>query len=471
MEEIRIKVLDAVHCQVMEGKSLITPCLTIQATFWKQGPYHKEAKTYNKVFMTGKLFFTGLLPRVEDYCRRQNITCKVSGREGITNLPVSDQPSLPGVTFRPDQIQLMEQALQGGRGIIKSPTGSGKTVIAAGIMSCYPKAKILFLCHTIDLINQTYAELNRYGIGSLGRIGGGHGHDMTPRVIVSTMQSFVKLPPERYCDIFDIVMVDEAHHLTSLGDTKKTETGKKFVESTYAKILSKLLAPIRLGFTATLPTAEESLLSMEALLGPVIGELTLKEGMDLGLLARPHIKIIRVPLNQNVRALRNYQDVYREGVVQNRARNRLVAKEAYERAEKDQTALITVTVIEHGLNIQEMAQKIYGIDIPFIQGSTQGDIREEIKAAFKNRSIKLVIATVTGGGVWREGINIPSLNCIINAAGGKGELGLLQLLGRGMRTTDEKTEMIVIDFLDISHHHLISHFGERLWVYSENEWI
>jgi superfamily II DNA or RNA helicase len=59
-------------------------------------------------------------------------------------------------------------------------------------------------------------------------------------------------------------------------------------------------------------------------------------------------------------------------------------------------------------------------------------MRVIIKNKLINKEVRCVIATT----VWREGIDIPSLDCVINAAGGKSEIMTLQGVGRGLRKTD-----------------------------------
>jgi superfamily II DNA/RNA helicase len=118
-----------------------------------------------------------------------------------------------------------------------------------------------------------------------------------------------------------------------------------------------------------------------------------------------------------------------------------------------------------------MVENIYGQKINYVNGSTDIEIRDSVKKALINKEIMIVICTVASGGVWREGINIPSLNVVINASGGESELGLIQSIGRGMRVAEGKWEVDIVDFLDTSHYYLIKHFGGRMIVYSEMGWI
>lgn len=250
------------------------------------------------------------------------------------------------------------------------------------------------------------------------------------------------------------VLVHNCHHISSF-------------EGMYAKILSQMLTSIRFGLTATMPVREETKMALEGHIGPVIGELTMQEAAELEILAKPRVTIRKVLFNQSVKKLRKYPDVYEQGVVQNRSLNRLVVKEAKEILDSGGTVLILVVKIAHGENIVDMAKKLYGLDLVFVQGSTNGDVREEIRQTMISKKVKGVIATA----VFREGIDIPSLDAVVNACGGKSEIMSLQAVGRGLTKVEGKIHTTIVDFFNPSHHYLISHFGERISLYCEQEWL
>ena len=71
-----------------------------------------------------------------------------------------------------------------------------------------------------------------------------------------------------------------------------------------------------------------------------------------------------------------------------------------------------------------MLETIYDETCSIVNGGTKKDLREEIKSELKSKNIKCVIVT----SAWREGVNIPSLNCVINGIGGKSEIVVLQAM-------------------------------------------
>ena len=401
----------------------------------------------------GGLFFTGLVPRAVDFLRSKKYEVKVidqSEKIKATNLPTIKIPADKKKNWDV-QLPAIKTFLKTGRGVILAPTGIGKTVIASAVISCYKNKRTLFLVHTKTLVRQTAKEFMRFlDLKDICLIGEGQ-KKISGNIVVGTIQTFSKLDPEIYIDYFDIVIVDEVHHFSS----------------DYEKTVASIMAPVRLGLTATMPKENpQRMLTIEGLIGPVDSEITVQDGVESALLAKPKIKLLKTNYRSDIRELRKYPDVYNAGIVENKERNQQIAQVTQTYLKLKLTVLIIVTNIEHGKNIQKELNRLK-LDAPFIQGSTKSDEREELRNRFDKKLDKVVIASV----VWKEGVNIPSLGVIINAAGGKSEIPTLQAVGRGLRRTKDKDEIIVVDFFDPSHPMLISHFGHRITTYMTQNWM
>jgi superfamily II DNA or RNA helicase len=227
-----------------------------------------------------------------------------------------------------------------------------------------------------------------------------------------------------------------------------------------------MIAPARFGLTATLPQGLDYKLSLEGLIGPVIGQLSLSDGVSLGILAKPRIKVLKIPYSHKIRELRTYQDVYEQGIVQNKERNEIIVSTTLNFIKEKNTVLIFVSKIEHGKIISTLL-KNKQIDAPFVYGNTEEEERKALKNALQRKERPCIIAST----VWQTGINIPSLNVLINASGGKSDVTTLQKIGRALRTTDEKKTVWIVDCFDQSHPHLISHFAHRFCLYCDEGWV
>ena len=434
----------------------VSEIISYTSVFYQQSMYRKVRREYKKttkigVTKDGVLFYSGLIPKIKKYCTDNGLDLDCKEQHIHT---MRTDPKLPeGVILRDFQKELIHKAIVSERGILKAPTGTGKTVLGLALINSIKGVDgVLWLCHTKDLMYQTRDEaIKFYGKENVGTLGDGTA--VTDRFLtVATRQTF-----KDYADdlgtSYDVVIIDETHHVTSFSGE-------------YGTILRKVFAPIRIGLTATLPTTEEAKLAMEAFIGPVIGEFTINEGRDQGFMANPKIKIIKVPFSQRIKEIRKYTDVYEHGVVRRLDRNRMIIDIVKKHQDLGESVLIVVNKIDHGTLLLNMGRSSQ-IEIEFICGASDSETREMAKVALNEKSMKCVIATA----VWREGLNIPELNVVINAAGGKSEIMTLQSIGRGLRRTAEKSELIIYDFFDPSHPYLVNHFGERLCIYMDMGWI
>ena len=471
--KMKIIQVDPIYCKVDPASDFlkIKKLFEYESIYWQQGAYKKTPKKATSCLANHPhkgWLLAGFIPKIKQYCLENNIPFEFesfSFDEKIKQI----EPSLPGITFREEQLNLVQIATKGKRGIIKSPTGSGKTVLAGGVISQFPTANCIFIVHTSALFSQTIEEFQKW-FENVGWIGNG---EYNPRrITVCMIQSINKIliknkttkkyEHEKYQEFADllseqhIIIVDEAHHLCQ-------QNGH------YIETMEHCLAEIRIGFTATTNPpknkTKEALVG-EGYLGPVIGEFTLEEGIEKGILAKPRLKLIPVPFNADLSNSykKSYPQIYKHGIILNKQRNRLIAKEAALTIDQNKSVLIMITDVVHGhaIMIQEILLDVYGHKSFIVNGGTKIDLREEIKGNLKSKNIKCVIVT----NCWSEGINIPSLDNIILAAGGKSDIRVLQSVGRGLRTSEGKEEILITDFLD-PYPYLAQHSIERLRVYHE----
>lgn len=465
---MKITFIDPILCKVEPVKDLqlFKECLGYTSEYWTQGPYGmiRQVGTAYLCDQRNGTFLAGLYPRVMRYCEEYNIQVET---QFLLDKIKSIKPKIPDITLRPDQVKMLECVEEHKRGILVAPPGIGKTVLAGALISQYPKSKIVFVVHTKALFSQSIAEFIKwFGNGQIGTIGDGNYLPARINVVMAKTAHSIcskdkegKFSNPNYKDFFelltstDVLIVDETHHA---GNQK---------DGMYTGIFERCLAPIRIGLTATPNTNQKEALVCEGYLGPVIGRLTMEEGQKAGLLAKPKVKLIPVPLNATIAEYRSYQDLYKYGIILNKARNRLIAKEAAERVSNGKSCLIMLVDVIHGqsLSIQKIAKGIYDLDILIVQGSTENDIRERTKKSLQDKTGMAVICT----SIWNEGVNLPSLDTVIWAAGGKSDIKSLQGIGRGLRKTADKHEFTVVDFLD-PYKYLSGHCIMRLQTYVEN---
>jgi superfamily II DNA or RNA helicase len=182
-----------------------------------------------------------------------------------------------------------------GRGVVVLPTGAGKSHVA--VLAIDDKRRsALVVAPTLDLVRQWYDLLTTTFGGPVGVVGGGD-HDVQP-LTVTTYDS-LHLHADHLGARFGLVVFDECHHLPS---------------PAYSLAARALIAPFRLGLTATPERADGRERDLDALIGP---EAYRKDIVELSgdYLATYETERVSIELTPEERALHDAERaIYREFV-------------------------------------------------------------------------------------------------------------------------------------------------------------
>lgn len=167
-----------------------------------------------------------------------------------------DYPDLPQSRQNgPEPYPFQREALQawgrGKRGVVELPTGSGKTRLALMAMQEVGRATLVVV-PTLELLTQWCGLLEEeFGVEP-GVIGGG-----SFRIEAATVCTYASAyrHGEKFGARFGLVVFDECHHLAGAG---------------YAHIAEVLIAPYRLGVSATLERPDQRHHVLTNLIGPVV---------------------------------------------------------------------------------------------------------------------------------------------------------------------------------------------------------
>ena len=151
----------------------------------------------------------------------------------------------------PHQLEGLEAWRRGKRGLVELPTGSGKTLL--GLLAIADARRdTLVLVPTLELVTQWCLAIER-DLGIVpGAVGGGS-FDLRP-VTVCTYASAYR-HAEHFGDRFGLAIFDECHHLAGEG---------------FARIAECLIAPYRLGISATFEREDGRHSVLEQLVGPLL---------------------------------------------------------------------------------------------------------------------------------------------------------------------------------------------------------
>ncbi len=224
-------------------------------------------------------------------------------------------------------------------------------------------------------------------------------------------------------------------------------------------------------------------IELESITGPPISKVTMSDLIREGYVSRPHIYMIKYDSSWLMKSY-NYASTYDRKIVKGVERNDLILQIINDEYFNDEkcSILILVRIIKHGANIKKwLVEEGWPEDeLEFIHGGTPPHKRKRVKELFKDKKLRLVIASQ----IWNEGIDIPAINVLIKADGGggsevkdqKGVRSVIQQVGRGARKlivrgridvdTGKESIVKIYDFYDNVSDDLRRHSYNRLMTYN-----
>ncbi len=447
--------------------SVVVPGYKYMKQF-QQGSWDGRRRLFNR---RTKRFPSGLVPRVTRILREHAVEYELQLPAEPPKINLDGKLTAPKTKLRPYQQEAFDRALDEKRGIIEIATGGGKTLLAAHIIHHLSRPTV-FLVHTKDLLYQTMDTLQR----ELGIVPGqaGDGRVDPQPVTVATVQTCVRafdlkldtcpdgeaLPSDEpvaydklamlrnYLKEVNVAIFDECHHLPT--------------DSTYGLANELVNAHWRYGLSATPYRADRMELLMEAALGPKFYSARASSLIEQGYLVPPRIFIKTVPALTVRQFKPEYNEIYSIYVVENRRRNKMIAEMTAEMIGQGKSVLVLVNQVRHGQILEKLMP-----GVPLLHGNTSTAERQRILDELRSKTGPAVIATTLAD----EGLDVPTLDCVIVAGAGKSPTRVFQRIGRALRRAPGKKEATIIDFLDDAPF-LREHAVDRLELYkTESQFI
>lgn len=163
------------------------------------------------------------------------------------------------------------------RGIVVLPTGAGKSFVAETCIALAQRSTLVVV-PTLDLLSQWYGNLHAaFGV-EIGALGGGR-HEI--RDITVTTYDSAWMHMDKYGARFGLVVFDEVHHLPA---------------QMYLRAAESMIAPLRLGLTATLERTDGRHEALTAVVGPVVHRVEIPD-LAGDYLAPYHVEVVEVALS------------------------------------------------------------------------------------------------------------------------------------------------------------------------------
>lgn len=318
------------------------------------------------------------------------------------------------------------------RALVIAATGTGKTYMSAFDVMQYSPKRMLFIVHREEILKkakETFDKLLRKRNIKTGLFTG-NSKDYGADYMFATIQTISKYYEEFEKDYFDYIIVDEAHHGAS---------------DSYMRVLNYFNPSFILGMTAT-PERCDSLSVFELFDNNVALEVRLHEALDEDLVIPFHyfgitdidgVELEDVDLDDK-------SELAQRLMIHRRVDFIIEKMNFYGHDGNFRKALGFCVNIEHAKYMAEEFNK-RGIKSIALSGEDSIPKRDEyIKKLESNKDDLQVIFTVD---IFNEGVDIPNINTVLMLRPTNSPIIFIQQLGRGLRKSDNKEFLTVIDLI------------------------
>ncbi|MGZ3115713.1 DUF3427 domain-containing protein [Streptomyces sp. H62] len=365
-----------------------------------------------------------------------------------TTAPSDVKINLSGLEVRPfphqrDMLERLhiERSLRGRhRNLLVAATGTGKTVMAAldyrrlNLESTGPQPRLLFVAHRKEILRQslrTYREvLDDASFGEL--LHGGADPREWNHVFASVQSLNVQRLEQLAPDHFDIIVIDEFHHATA---------------STYRRVIDHFTPKELLGLTATPERMDGRNVQDEFFEGRIAAEMRLWEALENDLLCPFHY--FGIPDGTDLTGLHWQKGSYADQELGNLftgndARARIVVKQIRDKVSDPGTmrALGFCVTKAHAHFMADFFRKA-NIQAVALDSDSPADVRARALSELRSGKLQVIFSV----DLFNEGLDIPDVDTLLLLRPTNSATVFLQQLGRGLRRTQTKPVLTVLDFI------------------------
>ena len=330
------------------------------------------------------------------------------------------------------------------RNLVIAATGVGKTVISAFDYKNFRKEnrgksnKLLFVAHREEILKQSMDTfrwiLKDNNFGEL-MVGG-----RAPESLEHLFVSIQSLNSRNLCEVtskdyYDFIIVDEFHHAAA---------------PSYQRLLSYYEPKVLLGLTAT-PERGDSKDVFNYFEDRISAEIRLPEAIDRKLLSpfqyfcvTDTVDLSKLKWSRKGYEIRELDNLYTNNDI--RSNMIITSINKYVTDMNSVIGLGFCVGVEHAIY---MANYFNNNGIPSIalHGKSSDEERNDAKRKLVNGEIKFIFVV----DLYNEGVDIPEVNTILFLRPTESLTVFLQQLGRGLRLSENKECLTVLDFVGQAH--------------------
>jgi len=329
-----------------------------------------------------------------------------------------------------------------GNPLLVLPTGAGKSIIQAGlidrVLTDAPKMRILLVSHVKELLQQNTEKVMallpdadiKFCSASMGQ------KDFNAQILVCGIQTAHKYVAQ--IGYTDLVIIDEVQLLPDKDDSMY----RKFLEG-----LKKHNPRMDIvGMTATPYRLSSGVMygQKDSFFAGIAYEVRIKDLIDLGHLCRvtgrrgvTHVDLSSVHMRGGEYIEKELQEAFDIDSV-----TKSITAEVIEASKGCKGVLIFASGIKHAMHLAEVINHITGERVEVVSGKTKRDERDRIIREYKEKKYRWLI----NYGVLTTGFDAPHIDLIILCRATNSTGLYVQIIGRGLRTSEGKDKCMVLDY-------------------------
>lgn len=307
-------------------------------------------------------------------------------------------------------------------GFVVHNSGKGDLI---GALAALIQGRVLIIATSKKLQDDLVSRCRKFHVHP-GQLGSGH-NDVRKRVVVCNDDSLKKLSKHDLLS-FQAILADECHGVAS-----------KTLQSVIMKCLN---AEIRIGFSATaLDRADKKGLFIVGALGETIHRYTPQQAAADGVISKAKLFM---PSYQHryLQDTETYVDWEKLAIATNPTRNLMILRLVHE------TKAPRIVFVRTKIH-QQLLVELIGDSCGYVNDETPSDKADHTVKDLRSGRIGTLVSTP----IYRQGVDIPEIKTVINAAGGKATIDVIQKVGRGSRILQpdgsKKETFSVYDIKDV----------------------
>lgn len=324
--------------------------------------------------------------------------------------------------------------------LVSLPTGSGKTVVIAGLIErlliVQPLARFLIVTHTQELVDQDCAKFLEYaclGAESVGCASAGLGKVETDKQI--TFGTIQTLASRKYAENIDYILIDEAHMLPPRAESLYRSTLCKAKEiNDKVRVIGFTATPYRLdsGLLIEGKTALFSEICYEANIRELVRDKYLSTLISSGSLH--HVDDDKLVLTGG-----DFDETVAEAEME--ALTPAILDELVMLGRDRKAWLLFCVSINHAEQVARTLAKA-GIDAAVVSSAISHKEREATIRKFQEGDLRALVNV----NVLTTGFDAPHIDLIVSLRPTVSTALWVQICGRGMRIHPGKRDCLVLDY-------------------------